>query len=105
MASTNQDTPDQPDVSILNWGPEAPRGGKAVMGRILKENATVPLFFGQTMIQSLRDVGYNHTTSAFANPLTTRFKLAPQKFECTFGRRAREAAIRPTLRSMTTAPA
>ncbi len=34
------------------------------MGRILKENATVPLFFGQTMIQSLRDVGYNHTTSA-----------------------------------------
>jgi hypothetical protein len=34
------------------------------MGRILKENATVPLFFGQTLIQSLRDVGYNHTTSA-----------------------------------------
>jgi hypothetical protein len=29
------------------------------MGRILKENATVPLLFGQTMIQSLRDVGYN----------------------------------------------
>ena len=64
MASTNHNTPDQPDVSTLNWGPEAPRGGKAVMGRILKENATVPLFFGQTMIQSLRDVGYNHTTSA-----------------------------------------
>src|SRR2546426_1925048 len=34
------------------------------MSRILKENATVPLFFGQTMIQSLRDVGYNTTTSA-----------------------------------------
>ena len=69
MASTNQNTPDQPDVSILNWGPEAPRGGKAVMGRILKENATVPLFFGQTMIQSLRDVGYNHTTSALCEPV------------------------------------
>jgi hypothetical protein len=27
------------------------------MGRILKESATVPLFFGQTMIQSLREVG------------------------------------------------
>ncbi|HLG89119.1 MAG TPA: ATP-binding protein [Alphaproteobacteria bacterium] len=34
------------------------------MNRILKENATVPLFFAQTLIQSLRDVGYNHTTSA-----------------------------------------
>jgi hypothetical protein len=34
------------------------------MNRILKDNATVPLFFAQTLIQSLRDVGYNHTTSA-----------------------------------------
>lgn len=64
MATTDQTPLDQTDVSALDWGPDAPRGGKAVMGRILKENATVPLFFGQTMIQSLRDVGYNHTTSA-----------------------------------------
>src|SRR2546425_7733788 len=63
-ASTQADVSAQADVSTLDWGPAAPRGGKAVMGRILKENATVPLFFGQTMIQSLRDVGYNHTTSA-----------------------------------------
>jgi hypothetical protein len=55
---------DQPDTGTVEWAPDAPRGGRAVMGRILKENATVPLFFGQTMIQSLRDVGYNHTTSA-----------------------------------------
>jgi len=34
------------------------------MNRILKENATVPLFFAQTLVASLRDVGYNHTTSA-----------------------------------------
>jgi len=64
MATTEQDLPEQTEGSALNWGPDAPRGGKAVMSRILKENATVPLFFGQTMIQSLRDVGYNHTTSA-----------------------------------------
>jgi hypothetical protein len=63
MASTDQNPPDQTDTT-LSWDPNAPRGGKAVMGRILKENATVPLFFGQTLIQSLRDVGYNHTTSA-----------------------------------------
>src|SRR5258708_4624640 len=65
MATTDQTPPiDQSEVPALDWGPDSPRGGKAVMGRILKENATVPLFFGQTMIQSLRDVGYNHTTSA-----------------------------------------
>src|SRR5216684_4238780 len=60
----DQNPKDQDDAVTLAWGADAPRGGKAVMGRILKENATVPLFFGQTMIQSLRDVGYNHTTSA-----------------------------------------
>ena len=45
-------------------GPRITRGGKTVLSRILKENATVPLFFAQTLISSLRDVGYNHTTSA-----------------------------------------
>ena len=55
---------DPADANILNWGDEAPRGGKAVVNRILKDKATVPLFFAQTLISSLRDVGYNHTTSA-----------------------------------------
>jgi hypothetical protein len=64
MATTDQSPLDPADVSSLAWGADAPRGGKAVMGRILKENSTVPLFFGQTLIQSLRDLGYNHTTSA-----------------------------------------
>lgn len=53
-----------PSGEGLNWAPDAPRGGRAVMNRILKEKATVPLFFAQTLISSLRDVGYNHTTSA-----------------------------------------
>jgi Histidine kinase-, DNA gyrase B-, and HSP90-like ATPase len=47
-----------------NWASDAPRGGRAVLTRILKEAATVPLFFAQTLVQSLRDVGYNTTTSA-----------------------------------------
>lgn len=58
MPITDLDSHDQTDVTSLNWGSDAPRGGKAVMTRILKENATVPLFFGQTLVQSLRDVGY-----------------------------------------------
>src|SRR5947207_11082450 len=62
--ANEQNLQDQNEVTALEWAPDAPRGGKAVLNRILKEDATVPLFFGQTMIQSLRDVGYNHTTSA-----------------------------------------
>ncbi|MGR0116366.1 ATP-binding protein [Ralstonia pseudosolanacearum] len=50
--------------SAINWATDAPRGGRTVLNRILKENAAVPLFFAQTLIASLRDVGYNHTTSA-----------------------------------------
>ncbi len=46
------------------WGKHAPRGGKSVLGRVLKESTRVPLFLGQTFINSLRDVGYNTTTSA-----------------------------------------
>jgi hypothetical protein len=52
------------DVQSPAWGEDAPRGGKAVFSRMTKENSTVPLFFGQTLISSLRDMGYNSTTSA-----------------------------------------
>jgi hypothetical protein len=46
------------------WGDNAPRGGKAVLTRVLKDGSKVPLFLGQTLVNSLRDVGYNSTTSA-----------------------------------------
>ena len=46
------------------WGPDAPRGARTVLNRIVKEGANVPLFLGQTLINSLRDMGYNDTTSA-----------------------------------------
>jgi hypothetical protein len=59
-----EETTPQVDVQIPIWGEDSPRGGKAVLNRIIKEKATVPLFFGQTLISSLRDVGYNSTTSA-----------------------------------------
>ncbi|MFM9960795.1 MAG: ATP-binding protein [Planctomycetaceae bacterium] len=46
------------------WGESAPKGGKAVLNRVLKDGAAVPLFLGQTLVNSLRDLGYNSTTSA-----------------------------------------
>ena len=58
------DTSVETAESAINWSSDAPRGGRTVLNRILKENAAVPLFFAQTLISSLRDVGYNHTTSA-----------------------------------------
>lgn len=63
MLNTDTETQETGELAP-NWGATAPRGGMAVMNRILKDKATVPLFFAQTLIQSLRDVGYNHTTSA-----------------------------------------
>lgn len=49
---------------VLGWSSDAPKGGRAVLNRVLKDGASVPLFFAQTLIASLRDVGYNTTTSA-----------------------------------------
>jgi hypothetical protein len=46
------------------WGQFAPKGGRTVVARALKDGARVPLFLGQTLINSLRDLGYNSTTSA-----------------------------------------
>ena len=51
-------------ADVATWGDGAPRGGKAVMSRVLKDGAKVPMFFGQTLIRSLRDQGYSSTTSA-----------------------------------------
>ncbi len=61
--STFTDAPVASDFAP-QWSPDAPRGGKAVVNRALKEGSTVPLFLGQTLIHSLRDLGYNSTTSA-----------------------------------------
>lgn len=52
------------DAFAPNWGSDAPRGGRAVLNRLLQDKSTVPLFFAQTLVQSLRDVGYDNTTSA-----------------------------------------
>ena len=50
--------------SSFSWGESAPKGGKTVLSRILKDGSKVPLFLGQTLVNSLRDMGYNSTTSA-----------------------------------------
>lgn len=46
------------------WGTGAPKGARTVFSRMIKEGANVPLFLGQTVVNALRDLGYNNTTSA-----------------------------------------
>jgi hypothetical protein len=67
-----------------NWSADAPRGGKAVMNRMIKEKATVPLFFAQTLIQSLRDVGYNHTTSALCEHVDNAYQAGASEIRIFF---------------------
>lgn len=92
--NTSESSHDQPDTTALEWGPDTPRGGKAVMNRILKENATVPLFFGQTLIQSLRDVGYNHTTSALCEHVDNAIQAGATEIRVAFRQTGKRGGYR-----------
>lgn len=67
-----------PVSSETQWGPDAPKGARAVFSRIIKEGANVPLFVGQTMINALRDLGYNNTTSAICEHVDNSFQWRGQ---------------------------
>ena len=52
-----------PEALAAHWGPNAPRGARAVLTRIVKE-ANVPALPRADPSDALRDLGYNDTTSA-----------------------------------------
>ena len=64
MASSETLVRDDDVEFVPQWGNAAPKGGRAVLNRMLRDGTKVPLFLGQTFVNSLRDVGYNDTTSA-----------------------------------------
>jgi hypothetical protein len=72
------------DAIIDSWSDDAPRGGRAVMNRMIKESATVPLFFAQTLVQSLRDVGYNHSTSALCEHVDNAYQAGAKEIRIFF---------------------
>jgi hypothetical protein len=76
-----------------NWASDAPRGGRAVLNRILKESATVPLFFAQTLVQSLRDVGYNNTTSALCEHVDNAIEAGASVVRVYFRQTGRRGAL------------
>lgn len=96
---------DTPDQITESWSNDAPRGGKAVMNRMIKENATVPLFFAQTLVQSLRDVGYNHTTSALCEHVDNAYQAGASEIRIFFRQASKREGGLSMLPCMTTARA
>ena len=85
------------DFQSPAWGDSAPRGGKAVLSRIIKEKATVPLFFGQTLISSLRDVGYNSTTSALCEHVDNAIQWGATEIRVCFHQSGKRGAYRTNI--------
>ncbi len=85
------------DFQSPAWGDDAPRGGKAVLNRIIKEKATVPLFFGQTLISSLRDVGYNSTTSALCEHVDNAIQWSATEIRVYFRQSGKRGAYQTDI--------
>src|SRR5260370_705778 len=82
--------PSQPEVSVTTWGENAPRGGRSVLGRILKDGARVPLFLGQTLVNSLRDLGYNNTASAVCEHVDNAIQWGAPEIRIYFNQRGKK---------------
>jgi hypothetical protein len=91
METTDQinDKPNQFEL-LSGWSDNAPRGGRAVLGRILKDGATVPLFLGQTLVNSLRGLGYNNTTSAVCEHLDNAIQWGASDTRIYFSQRGKK---------------
>src|SRR2546426_11532736 len=81
-----------PNSPETQWGADAPKGARAVFSRIIKEGANVPLFLGQTMINALRDLGYNHTTSAICEHVDNSFQWRSQDVRLYFHEKGKRDA-------------
>lgn len=81
--------------AVPNWSPAAPKGGRAVIRRMLSESAsTVPLFLGQTFIHSLRDVGYNNTVWAVCEHVDNAVQWGAREIRVYFRQRGRRGDLK-----------
>lgn len=81
--------------SAPNWSPDAPKGGRAVIRRMLSDSAsTVPLFLGQTFIHSLRDVGYNNTVWAVCEHVDNAIQWGANEVRVYFRQRGRKGDLK-----------
>lgn len=75
------------------WGAGAPKGGRTVLNRMLREGTRVPLFLGQTFVSSLRDVGYNSTTSAICEHVDNSIQAGASEIRIYFNQTGRKGNI------------
>ena len=86
-ADEQTDTQARRSSTEAQWGKGAPKGGRAVMTRLLKDGANVPLFFSQTLIKSLRDQGYSSTTSAMCEFIDNSIQWDAENIRIYFNQR------------------
>ena len=97
--SQNETTPEKPEIDLETetshqWGDSAPKGGRTVLNRILKDGAKVPLFLGQTVVKSLRDVGYNSTTSAICEHIDNALQWGADEVRVYFNQSGKRGAYK-----------
>ena len=92
MTELAHETHDNQTQFEPQWGAHAPRGGKSVLSRVLKEGTRVPLFLGQTFINSLRDVGYNTTTSALCEHVDNAIQADASEVRVYFNQRGQKGS-------------
>jgi len=85
------------DPFTPNWASDAPRGGRAVLNRVLKESAVVPLFLAQTFVQSLRDVGYDSTTSALCEHVDNSIEAGARDVRIFFHQKGKNGNYRTDI--------
>jgi len=81
----------------LTWGEDSPKGGRVVMNRALREDATVPLFLAQTLIQSLRDVGYESTISALCEHVDNAIGAGAKNVRVYIRQTGRKSSVRTDI--------
>lgn len=79
------------------WAANAPKGGRNVLNRALKESAAVPLFLAQTFIQSLRDVGYDSTTSAICEHIDNAIGAAASEVRVLIRQAGKKGALKTDI--------
>lgn len=87
MSDDTLSVSDETRATPLAWGENAP---VAVLQRIYKEGAKVPLFLGQTLVNTMRDVGYNDTTSAVCEHVDNALQWGAKNVHIYFNERKRD---------------
>ena len=90
MLTDPTDIIDQRPDGEAAWSDNAPKGAKTVFRRMLAEGATtVPLFFGQTFVRSLRDVGYKDSISAVCEHVDNAVQWGAKNVRVYFNQRGK----------------